>query len=154
MSNTRSRPLNAPPLDRAMLDSAASPTRVVFGIIFLAWSWISTVSVLGTFLIPAMPGDAGGVPISYLVALGVALLVTALEFVSAGRWGPVYWLVLLLFDTPFTTIQTHAWLAVLVTPYLEGGVLTSGADAAIWFVSLICGVVAAILGELLLFGRR
>lgn len=154
MSNLRSRPLNAPPLDRAMLDSAASPTRVIFGIIFLAWSWVSTVSVLGTFLMPAAPSVVGDVPVSYLIALGVALLVTALEFVSAGRWGPVYWLVLLAFDAPFTTIQTHAWLAVLVAPYLEGGVLTAGVDAVLWLVSLIGGVVAAILGELLLFGRR
>lgn len=154
MSNIRSRPLNAAPLDRSMLDSAASPTRVIFGIVFLAWSWISTVVVLGAFLAPALPGAWLGIPDRYAVALGVALAVTAVEFVSGGRWAPVYWLVLLLFDAPFTTIQTHAWLAVLVAPYLADGVLTSGADVVIWLLSVIAGVIAAILGELLLFGRR
>lgn len=153
MNNAR-RPINAPPLDRSMLDSAASPTRTLFGLLFLAWSWVSTVVVLGAFLVPALPGAGLGVPNSALVALGVALLVTALEFVSAGRWPPVYWFVLLLFDAPFTAIQTHAWLAVLVAPYLVDGTITAGADVAIWFVSSVAGVIAAILGELLLFGRR
>lgn len=154
MSNVRSRPLNAAPLDRSMLDSAASPTRVFFGIVFLAWSWVSTVVVLGAFLAPAVPGDMVGIPARYVIALIFALLITAVEFVSGGRWAPVYWLVLLLFDAPFTTIQTHAWLAVLTAPYLAGGVLTSGADVAIWLISIVAGVIAAILGELLLFGRR
>jgi hypothetical protein len=154
MGNIRSRPLNAPPLDRAMLDSAASPMRVFFGIVFLAWSWISTVVVLGAFLAPAVPGDAAGIPARYIVALVFAILITAVEFVSASRWAPVYWLVLLAFDAPFTTIQTHAWGVVLTAPYLAGGVVTSGADAMIWLVSVVAGVIAAILGELLLFGRR
>ena len=33
----RSRPLNAAPLDRALLDSAASPMRVLFGALFLRY---------------------------------------------------------------------------------------------------------------------
>lgn len=144
---------NAAPLDRAVLDSAASPTRVFFGLVFLAWSWISTVMVLGRFLAPALPGALIGVPDSYIVALVLALLVTGVEFVSAGRWPYAYWPVLLLFDAPFTTAQTHGWLTAVVQPYATGEIST-GADATIWFVSFVCGIIAAIFGELLLFGKR
>lgn len=153
MSNVRSRPLNAAPLDRAMLDSAASPTRVFFGLLFLAWSWVSTVLVLGKFLTPALPGALADVPTSYIVALVLALVVTGLEFVSAGRWQGVYWPVLLLLDAPFTTVQTHGWLTALIQPYAQEA-LSAGADSVVWIVAFICGIIAAIFGELLLFGRR
>jgi len=148
----RSRPLNAAPLDRAMLDTAANPVRVVFGILFLAWSWVSTVLILGRFLAPAITATPAGVPGSAIAALVIALLVTGLEFVSVGRWSVVYWPVLLLLDAPFTMIQTHAWLSVLVRPYIAE--MTAGTDGAIWLVAFVCGIIAAIFGEILLFGKR
>src|SRR5262245_29653538 len=116
MSRIQSRPLaSAAPLPRTWLDSAASPLRVFFGIVFLAWSWVSTVLILGKLLAPALRGALlEGVPDSYIAAIGFALLVTAAEFVSAGRWPGAYWAVLLLADAPFTTWQTHAWLALIV----------------------------------------
>jgi len=46
MNPVRSRPIGGPPLDRALLDSAASPVRMLFGALFLGWSWISTI-ILG-----------------------------------------------------------------------------------------------------------
>lgn len=153
MSNLRSRPLNAPPLDRSMLDSAASPTRVFFGLVFLAWSWVSTVLVLGRFLTPVLPGTMAGISTSYIVALVLALLVTGVEFVSAGRWQGVYWPVLLLLDAPFTTVQTHGWLTALIQPYAQEA-LSAGADTVVWIAAFICGIIAAIFGELLLFGKR
>lgn len=153
--SVRSRPTTPAPLDRAMLDSAASPTRVFFGILFLAWSWVSTVLILGRILGPAFPAAPAGVQNSYLVAVGVAIGVTALEFVSAGRWPFVYWPVLLLFDAPFTTAQTHSWLTVLIQPYMQPATeIPLGIDAVIWIAALVCGIIAAIFGELLLFGRR
>lgn len=143
----------AAPLDRGMLDSAASPTRVFFGLLFLAWSWVSTVLVLGRFLTPALPNVHVGVADSYLVALVIALLVTGIEFVSAGRWRGIYWPILLLLDAPFTTAQTHDWLTMIVRPYAANAI-DAGADAVIWIVAFVCGIIAAICGELLLFGRR
>lgn len=143
----------SPPLNRDMLDSAASPTRVLAGLFFLAWSWVSTVLIVGRFLGPALPGAAIGVPDSYLVALLIALVVTGAEFVSGGRWPAVYWFFVLLLDMPFTAIQTHAWAAALAKPYLEGP-LSTGADLGLWFFNVVCGIIAAIFGELLLFGRR
>jgi hypothetical protein len=146
-----SRRIDAAPLDRAILDSAASPTRVFFGLVFLAWSWVSTVVILGQFLVPVLPRAHVGVSDSYLAALILALLVTGVEFVSAGRWEGVYWPVLLCLDASFTTAQTHAWLAMITQPYAE---LTSGTDILLWIVALVCGIIAAIFGEILLFGRR
>lgn len=146
-----SKTTNAAPLDRAMLDSAASPTRAIFGIIFLAWSWVSTVIILGRLLAPALSGAAIGVPDSYLVAFVVAILVSWVEFVSAGRWKGVYWVVLLLFDAPFTAGQTHTWLSAFAAPYTD---LTTGIDSVLWIIALVGGIIAAIFGEVLLFGRR
>lgn len=153
MSRVHSRRLSgAAPLDRAILDSAASPTRVFFGILFLAWSWVSTVIILGRALSPAIPSAVvPGVPDSYLVAFGFALLVTAVEFVSAGRWPVAYTLVLLTLDAPFTTYQTYGWLTTILTPLTT---MTTAGYVGIGLASLIGGVVAAIFGEVLLFGRR
>lgn len=158
--SVESRPLvngqrgaNAAPLDRGMLDSAASPTRVFFGLVFLAWSWVSTVLIFGRLLAPAIPGSGLGVPDSYLAAFVFALLVTGLEFVSAARWPIVYWPVLLALDAPFTTFQSHAWFTALAVSYAPDGI-SGGMDALLWLLALVCGIIAAICGELLLFGRR
>lgn len=152
MSRVQSRRLNAAPLDRAMLDSAASPVRVLFGILFLAWSWISTVLILGKLLAPAISSALiPGVPSSYLVALGFALGVTAIELVSAGRWALIYTLVLLALDVPFTAITTYGWLTTIIAPLTP---ITQAGAIGIGIVAVLCGVVAAIFGEVLLFGRR
>lgn len=142
----------AAPLDRAILDSAASPVRVLFGIIFLGWSWASTVLILGGALAPVFSVSIiEGVPTSYVVGLAIAFGVTVVEFVSAGRWPIIYALVLLILDAPFTTYQTYQWLTSIVSALTI--VSTVGA-VGVGIASLICGIVAAIFGEVLLFGRR
>lgn len=153
MNRVQSRKLtNAAPLDRAILDSAATPVRVFFGIVFLAWSWVSTVIILGRLLAPAISSTLiPGIPDSYLVAFAFALAVTAIEFVSAGRWIPVYVFVLLILDAPFTTYQTYGWLTAVIEPLTT---ITTAGAVGIGIVSLVCGIIAAIFGELLLFGRR
>lgn len=143
-----SKPLNsAAPLDRALLDSAASPTRVFFGILFLAWSWLSTVLILGKLLSVSMDGTLT----PHLIAFAFALLVTFAEFVSAGRWPIAYWPILLLLDAPFTTYQTYAWLSALIQPLTT---ITDQGRIGIGVAALIGGILAAIFGELLLFGKR
>src|SRR5436853_3080983 len=100
MSNVHSTPhtYGGAPLSRSWLDSAATPVRVLFGGVFLAWSWISTVLVLGRILAPVLPGDGMGIGDRYLVAFGLAVLISLAEFVSAGRWPGAYWLTILLAD--------------------------------------------------------
>lgn len=160
--SVKSRPLNGQlaPLDRAILDSAASPVRVAFGILFLGWSWVSTVLIGGKLLAPLAPTEvAPGVPVSFAIALGFAVLVTAIEFVAAGRWPVVYALVLLICDAPFTTWQTYKWATAIIEPLT---VIVPGGEPQVSMVgyigigvaSAICGIIAAICGELLLFGRR
>ncbi len=150
--STRSKPLGGAPLNRAWLDSAASPTRAFFGAVFLSWSWISTVLIVGPFLRPLMSGSALGIlSDAALAAFVFAVLISFIEFVSADRWPLVYWSVLFLFDAPFTAWQTHAWLDVLLAPHME---LTTGKEAVIWAVSIIGGIIAARFGEVFLFGRR
>jgi hypothetical protein len=154
MSRVHSRHIAAP-LDRAILDSAASPVRVLFGILFLAWSWVSTVLILGGLLAPAIPSALfEAIPNSYLVAFGFALLITAVEFVAAGRWPLAYTLVLLILDAPFTAWQTYGWLTAIIEPIDPHTTITIGGSITIGLVAIICGIVAAIFGELLLFGRR
>src|SRR5207237_8433086 len=115
---------SAAPLPRAWLDTIASPTRVFFGIVFLAWSWISTLLILGRLLAPALTSSTiPGIGDRYLVAIGVAFLVSIAEFVSSDRWPGAYWATTLLADASFTTWQTHAWLELIVQPHTE---LTAG----------------------------
>lgn len=150
--STRSRPLGGAPLPREWLDSAASPTRAFFGAVFLSWSWISTVLIVGRFLRPLIPGAALGlIGDAALAAFAFAVLISFIEFVAADRWPLVYWPILLILDAPFTAYQTHAWLEVLTAPHAE---LTTGVQAALWAASIISGIVAARFGEVFLFGRK
>ena len=152
MSRVNSRPLAAP-LPRAWLDSAAGPVRALFGTLFIVWSWASTIIIIGWLAEPIL-GDRSALGIlgdRYALGLLLAFLVSAVEFVSAGRWPGIYWPVLLLGDASFTTAQTHTWLTAIVGARVE---VTAGGDAALWLASLIGGIIAAVCGELLLFGRR
>jgi len=94
----------APPLPRAWLDTIAPSLRVLFGIIFIAWSWISTLLVLGALLVPVvLSATLGGIPDRALIAVGFAFLVSLAEFASSNRWPMAYWIVLLVCDAAFTT---------------------------------------------------
>jgi hypothetical protein len=152
MSRIRSRHIAAP-LPRAWLDAIAPGVCVFFGSLFIVWSWASTIIIVGWFLEPLI-GNAsafGILPQRYAAGLLLAFLVTVAEFVSAGRWPLAYTFVLLVGDASFTTYQTHTWLLTLISARVEVAAL---GDVALWLVSLLGGLVAAILGELLLFGRR
>jgi hypothetical protein len=81
----------APPLPRAWLDTIAPALRVLFGLIFIAWSWISTLLVLGALLAPVLPSmTLAGIPDRALIALGFAFLVSLAEFASSDRWLVAY----------------------------------------------------------------
>ncbi len=140
----------APPLPRAWLDTIAPALRVLFGLIFIAWSWLSTLLVLGVLLAPVLPRTTlAGIPDRALIAIGVAFLVSLAEFVASDRWPVAYWLVLLLCDASFTTWQTRTWLVLIVgaqTPIALVG------HIGIWAVALVGGIMAAKFGEVLLFG--
>jgi hypothetical protein len=140
------------PLARERLDVIAPLVRIIFGIIFIAWSWVSTVLILGLLLSPVLTGDLGGIPSSYIVAFGFAILISVAEWVTSDRWARVYWGIVLILDTPFTAWQTHEWLYKIVDARVE--TVSTQADVAIWIVSLVGGVVAAMLGEGLLVGKR
>lgn len=140
----------APPLPREWLDTIAPALRVLFGLVFIAWSWISTILILGALLKPVMPSAAiEGIPDRYLVAIGLSFLVSLAEFASSGRWPAAYWIVLLFCDASFTTWQTRAWLLAIVGAQTE---VTPTAHVAVWVVSIVGGIIAAKSGEVLLFG--
>lgn len=139
----------APPLPRTWLDTIAPALRVLFGLIFIAWSWISTIIILGALLKPVMPAALLGLPDRFLVAIVVSFLVSLAEFVSSDRWPGVYWTVLLLCDASFTTWQTRAWLVQIVRAQTD---IALPGHIVIWLAALIGGIVAAKFGEVLLFG--
>jgi hypothetical protein len=142
----------APPLPRAWLDTIAPALRVLFGLIFIAWSWISTLLVLGTLLVPVLPSATlGGIPDRAIIALGFAFLVSLAEFASSDRWPVAYWIVLLVCDASFTTWQTRAWLVLIVGAQTPISLL---GHIGIWAVALVGGIIAAKFGEVLLFGSR
>jgi len=151
MSNVRSRPGTAAPLPREWLDTVAPLVRVLFGLIFIAWSWVSTVIIVGTWLRPLLPAATiPGAPDWFLVSFAFALAVSLVEFVSSGRWPLVYWIVMLLLDASFTTWQTRAWLLIIVGAQTEIAAL---GHVAIWIASILGGIIAAKFGEVLLFGK-
>src|SRR5262245_40738890 len=140
-----------PPLPRSWLDSAAPLVRVVFGILFLLWSWASTVLVFGPRLERLFPGEAAaGVPNYALAALVFSFLVSAIEFVASGRWEVVYWAVLLVADASFTAVQTYLW-SVLIFPEIEQSLIAMG---VVGIGCVILGIVVAKFGEVLLFGTN
>lgn len=142
----------APPLPREWLDTVATPLRALFGLIFIAWSWISTILILGKLLKPVMQGAAiEGLPDRFLVAIVIAFFVSLAEFVSSDRWPFAYWMVLLVCDASFTTWQTRAWLVAIVQAQTQ---IVPAGQVLIWLVSIIGGIVAAKFGEVLLFGSR
>jgi hypothetical protein len=152
MSKVQSRPGTAAPLPREWLDTVAPAIRVLFGLIFIAWSWVSTVIIVGTWLRPLLSGATiPGAPDWFLVAFAIALAVSLVEFVASGRWPAVYWIVMLLLDASFTTWQTRAWLLIIMQAQTQIAPL---GHAAIWLVSGIGGFLAAKFGEVLLFGKR
>ena len=143
----------APPLPRAWLDTIARPLRVLFGLIFIAWSWISTVIIVGAWLRPLPAGTTiPGAPDWFLVAFALAFLVSLAEFVSSDRWPVAYWLVMLQCDASLTAWQTHTWLLIIVQAQVEAIALLG--HVAIWLTSIIGGILAAKFGEVLLFGKR
>jgi hypothetical protein len=152
MHKVRSTSLHTPaPLPREWLDTIAPGVRAFFGIMFLVWSWVSTVIVLGRLLAPVIIGAAiSGIGDRYLLAIAVAFLVSLAEFVSSDRWPGAYWVTLLLLDASFTTWQTRAWLVLIVQPHTD---LTNGVQAVLWVVAFVGGIIAARFGELLLFGK-
>jgi hypothetical protein len=87
----------------------------------------------------------------YVAGLVLSFLVSIAEFVSAERWPVAYWLVLLLLDASFTSYQTHEWLYKLTTARLD---VSLAGSLLLWVAALIGGIVAAVCGEVLLFGRR
>src|SRR4051812_16330380 len=89
----------AAPLPREWLDTVAPAIRVLSGLVFIAWSWVSTVVILGKVLRPVLTSAAiEGVPDRFLVAIGFAFLISLVEFVASDRWPGAYWIVLLLGD--------------------------------------------------------
>lgn len=147
-----STPSHAAPLPRAWLDNVATPLRVLFGLIFIAWSWISTVLILGRLLAPVVTGTAvAGMADRYLVAIGIALMVSLAEFVSSGRWPAAYWLVLLICDASFTAWQTRTWLVAIVAAQTEIALV---GHVTIWIIAIVGGIIAGKFGELLLFGTN
>ena len=150
----RSTPLPAAaPLPREWLDAVAPGVRVVFGVLFIAWSWISTIIIVGWLLEPLLHDTSMTHIIAdrFLVAFVMAFLVSVAEFVSAERWPGAHWTVLLLADASFTSFQTHLWLTQIIAPRTA---ITPSGDATLWIVAIIGGVIAAKFGELLLFGRH
>src|SRR3954462_8648498 len=75
MSNVRYQKGTAAPLPREWLDTVAPAIRAVSGLVFIAWSWVSTLLIVGTLLAPVLPGATiAGIPDRALVAIGFAFL--------------------------------------------------------------------------------
>lgn len=153
-SNVRSTPLKsgrAAPLPREWLDTIAPALRILFGILFIAWSWISTILIVGALLKPVIStAILAAVPDRFLVAILFAFLTSLAEFVSSGRWSFAYWTVLLICDASFTTWQTRTWLVQIVGAQTTISLL---GHVIIWFAAVVGGVIAAKFGEVLLFGN-
>lgn len=151
-STGRQRPGIDAPLPREWLDTIAPGIRILFGLIFIAWSWISTVIILGRLLRPVMTSAAiEGIPDRFLIALSFAFLISVAEFVASDRWTGAYWAVLLVGDASFTAWQTRAWLVLIVeaqTPISLLGHIT------IWTLAIVGGIIAGKFGEFFLFGTR
>ena len=150
-AGTRSWDLNAPPLPRERLIYLKPVLRVVGGAAFIAWSWVSTVLILGWFLEPVIKGAVGVVEVRHLISLLFAFGVTVAEFVTAEDNPDVYWIVLILLDASFTSMQTFLWLSEMVGARI---VLNVFLYILLTVTAVTAGILVARLGELLLLGQR
>lgn len=143
----------APPLPREWLDNIAPGVRALFGVLFIVWSWASTIIIIGWLLEPVMHNTAitGVVTDRFLIGVLISFLVSVAEFVSSDRWPRAHWIVVLVADASFTTWQTHTWLSYIIAARTS---ISTFGDILIWIVSIVGGIVAAKFGEILLFGRQ
>lgn len=140
------------PLARERLNSIGPLVRILGGILFLAWSWVSTVFIIGWLLEPIIKGGLLGIGYSYYVGFGFAVFVTIVEWVTQERFFEVHWAVVLILDAPFTAWQTHEWITTIATAKqipVEGA-----AVIGLWGGSIICGIIAAKFGEVLLLSSQ
>ncbi len=139
------------PLSREGLDRIGPLVRIFGGMLFIAWSWVSTILILGVLIAPVIHGETYGIGHRYIVALAFSAVVTVTEWVT-DEWPRIYWSVLLLLDASFTFWQTKEWLYAIITAQTD--TISLPGHIAIWAASAVCGVVAARFGERLLLPPR
>lgn len=140
------------PLERERLDTIAPLVRILGGVLFLAWSWVSTTLIIGVLLQPIIHSGYAGIGYSYLIGFVVSILVTVGEWVTEGEYLLIHWTIILLLDASFTTFQTHEWVTVIVKA--RGVPITQNLDIGCWVASVIGGIIAAKFGEKLLLRSR
>lgn len=152
---------DASPMSRDVIDSGTPLTRILGGILFLGYSWVSTTVLLTWLLSPktflafvASPSVelASDLLIAVGIAFGFAIGVSIVEFVTAERSKLGYNLTLWLGDVPFSAALTFIGLVLVLRQHFEPVPVLAYIPAAI--VSIVWGWATAKFGEMLLFGKR
>ena len=141
------------PLSHDELDRAAPWLRLIAGAALIAWSSYTTVLGIGIDFAPLVAERAlGGIPMSVVVGLGVAALLSLVQWLTSEHF-PIIYAAALLVDARYTQWQIGPWVEPLAAYHL-GAV----APGVAWGVSLVVSWGLALLiaryGEILLFGKR
>lgn len=140
----------AAPLPRAYLDSARTPARVFFGILFVAYSSIGTVTGVQGDLAPALAHRTDGLMIGYALGFALALLIFLAELLLA-EVSPFWYSVVLIPDVWYT-YRFSGWIGAIIRANVEADSLVVGATVVI--TTTIFSLAVAYFGERLLFGKR
>lgn len=137
------------PIDQQHLTWVAGAIRVLIGLLLIGYSAVSTVYLLGNILIALRLTD------NLLVAWAAAFVFAG--GVTLAEWAfkdGVTWAIVLTLDAPFTAVQTFMWVGPAVADY--GYASYNSIIVSLWHISfsLILGVLAARLGEVLLLNRK
>lgn len=140
------------PLPRSWIDTTLPGARVLFGLLFVVYSAVSTI-ILFAEDIRRLTGDRAGfiIPDRFWFGIGLAALIFLGELYTSERYPRVYALFLVP-DTLYSARLMQPWLLTLFVAYLDWHPLLL--MFLTWIASGILGYWSARLGEELLFGKR
>ncbi|SRR6266487_4847057 len=141
------------PISRTYLDAARSPMRIFFGVIFIAYSAISTVVGVRSDLSPLAWSTAalmGPLTIGAAIGIGLAVAIFIGEVLLAES--SLVWFLPILAVDAWYTARWSAWIGDLIHAHMSASPLTK--DALAILVTWGAAIAVAYFGEHLIFGKR
>lgn len=138
------------PIPRKFLDMFRTPARILFGVVFVAYSSIGTVVGVQSDLAPALIERADGLMIGYGAGFALALIIFLAELLLA-EVSPFWYSVFLLPDVWYT-YRLSGWIGAIIRAKVQADPLFETTATVI--ATIIFSLAVAYFGERLLFGRR
>ncbi len=145
------------PIDVDDVQPVGVVLRWMVGVIFIAYSIVTTAIIIGKLTRPLITADldvfgVALIPWSILIGAAFGIAVTVGEWATVDKVPRLNWALIGILDAPFSAWQTYVWIMVCVVAFHP--------EPATWSYflvgafSLIWGVATAKFGEKLLVGKK